>query len=59
MNNFPLGAASDPAAPYNQQEVTCPLCCGTGIDLDHDDGETLDCPLCDGSGTVLKDLDNE
>ena len=58
MNNFPLGASTDVLAPYNQQEVTCPHCEGTGTDPDTEE-VLIDCRLCEGSGTVPKQVAEE
>jgi DnaJ-class molecular chaperone len=56
MNNFPLGASTDVLAPYNQIDVTCPLCEGTGLDPEPIEHDTEPCKLCEGSGTVLKQV---
>lgn len=53
MDNYPPGAADDPAAPYNQKEPEtekCDWCDGTGTDEDSDDS----CIRCQGSGMMDK-----
>jgi len=55
MNNFPLGAASDINAPYNQRTVTCPHCNGTGVDYDSED-DSPPCITCEGDGEVSEEL---
>lgn len=55
MSNFPLGAALDINAPYNQKEVECHWCNGTGVDEDDD----TECLQCEGSGVILKGSEND
>lgn len=58
MSDYPPGARNDRNAPYNQREILCPQCKGSGLITKgkwvHDEpSETMvTCPLCDGWGYV-------
>ena len=52
MSGYPAGAANDPKAPWNQDEVECPTCEGEGFYMDHE-GDNIYCKTCEATGTVL------
>ena len=46
-DNLPPGADENPAAPYNNDEISCPSCSGTGEETDG-----TECYACEGTGKV-------
>tara|TARA_R110000764_G_scaffold198708_1_gene283991 strand:+ start:469 stop:621 length:153 start_codon:yes stop_codon:yes gene_type:complete len=47
--DYPAGVEYDSKAPFNQEEIECPLCIGTG---EYEEGE--ECRHCEGDGIIIK-----
>ncbi|MYM68938.1 hypothetical protein GTP45_19155 [Pseudoduganella sp. FT55W] len=49
------GDEAQPGTPGSGEDV-CPICQGTGVKPDDDDGEGTPCPNCGGTGIITEGI---